>query len=198
LWKRGKHVSGVYDDVDLPYPDAKVSDRLCIGGPCKYVVKEGSGVTGTFLLEHVVPNMWTQYPDDVAKVLGKALIWFIFSPDSSNYLTTPLQDCVATTYNGIGQLPPGENPVKKIALVISGNKGELYLDELGENYGGGPGDRVGGGHQRKSNERDYGGGPGDRVGGGHQRKSNEREQLLALHSQIDQLNRIVGDMRTMQ
>jgi hypothetical protein len=118
--------------VDLPFPDAKVAARLCIGGPCKYVVKEGSGITDTFLLEHVVPNVWICYPDDVAKVLGKALLWFIFSPDSSNYLPTPLQDCIENAYNGIGQLPPGENPVKKIPLVVSGNEGELYLDELGE------------------------------------------------------------------
>jgi hypothetical protein len=50
-WKRDKHVSDVYGDVDLPYPDAKVAGRLSIGGPCKYVVKEGNGVTDNFLLE---------------------------------------------------------------------------------------------------------------------------------------------------
>jgi hypothetical protein len=113
--------------VDLPYPDAKVTGGLFLGGPCKYVVKEGSDITDTFLLEHVVPNVRTHYPDDVVMVLGKALLWYIFSPDSGNYLLTALQDHVETAYNGIGQLPPGENPVKKITLVVSGNKGELYL-----------------------------------------------------------------------
>jgi hypothetical protein len=122
-------------------------------------------------------NVRIRYPDDVAKVLGKSLLWFIFSPDSSNYLPTVLQDHIETAYNGIGQLPPGENPVKKIPLVVSGNEGELYLDELGE---------------------DYDWGPGERVGGGHQRETNEQEQLLAVHLQIDQLSRRVGDMRTMQ
>jgi hypothetical protein len=73
-------------------------------------------------------------------------LWFLFSPDSSNYLLTALQDRVETAYNSIGQLPPGKNPVKKIALVVSGNEGELYLDELGKDYGGGTGDRVGGCH----------------------------------------------------
>jgi hypothetical protein len=76
--------------VDLPYPDAKVADRLCIGGACKYVVKEGSGVTETFLLEHVVLNVRRQYPDDVTKVLGKAFSGFILSPDINNYLPTAL------------------------------------------------------------------------------------------------------------
>jgi hypothetical protein len=53
-WKRGNHVSDVYDDINLPWPDAKVSGRLCIGGPCKYVVKADSGITDNFLLERVV------------------------------------------------------------------------------------------------------------------------------------------------
>jgi hypothetical protein len=43
-WKKGQRVSDVYDGIELPFPDAKVAGKLCIGGPCKYVVKEGSGV----------------------------------------------------------------------------------------------------------------------------------------------------------
>ncbi len=95
-WKRRKHVSDVYDDVELPYPDAKVAGRLCVGGPCKYVLKEGSGVTDNFLLENVVRSTRTRYSDDVAKVLGKALLWLIFSPDG-DYLPQALQDRVNTT-----------------------------------------------------------------------------------------------------
>jgi hypothetical protein len=33
-WKRKGRVSDVYDDVELPYPDVKVADKLCVGGPC--------------------------------------------------------------------------------------------------------------------------------------------------------------------
>jgi hypothetical protein len=77
-WKSCKHVLDVYDDVDLPYPGAKVAGRLFVRGPCKYVVKEGSGVTDNFLLENVVPNVQMRYSDDVAKVLGKALLWSNF------------------------------------------------------------------------------------------------------------------------
>ncbi len=120
-WKRRKHVSNVYDDVDLPYPDAKVAGRLCVGGPCKYVVKEGSGVTDNFLLENVVPNVRTRYADDVAKVLGKALLWLIFSSDS-DYLPQALRDCVRTAYDNIAQLPAGENPVKKLQLLSQAMK----------------------------------------------------------------------------
>ncbi len=69
-------------------------------------------------------NTRTRYSDDVAKVLGKALLWLIFSPDG-NYLPQALQDRVKTAYNNNALLPAGENPVKKIALVVSGNEGEL-------------------------------------------------------------------------
>jgi hypothetical protein len=70
-----------------------------------------------------MPNVQRQYADGMAKVLGKALLWLRFSP-GSNYLPQALQYYhVQTACNNIDQLPAGENPVKKITLVISGNKG---------------------------------------------------------------------------
>ena len=35
-WKSKGRVSDIYDDTELPYPDAKVCEMLCIGGPCFY------------------------------------------------------------------------------------------------------------------------------------------------------------------
>ncbi len=38
-WKGKGHISDVYyDDVELPYPDCKVAEKLCIDGPCFYLV----------------------------------------------------------------------------------------------------------------------------------------------------------------
>ena len=44
-------------EPNLPYPDAKVAAAICCGGPCKHVVKEGSGVNDMWMKEHasVVP-----------------------------------------------------------------------------------------------------------------------------------------------
>ena len=36
-WKSRARTSDVYDNVELPYPDAKVANKLCIGGPCFYL-----------------------------------------------------------------------------------------------------------------------------------------------------------------
>jgi hypothetical protein len=126
-WKRSKNVSNVCDDVDLPHPDAKVAGRLCMGGPCKCVVKEGSGIADNFLLKHVVPNVRTRRSDGVAKVLGKALLWLIFTPDG-DHLPHALRERVRTACDDVARLLAGENPIKKIRLFISGDEGELCLD----------------------------------------------------------------------
>jgi hypothetical protein len=56
----------------------------------------------------------------------------------------------------------------KVVLVVSGNEGELYLDELEGNEGGG------------------GGGNGGANGGAHQAVS-EREWPQAIYSQMESL-----------
>jgi hypothetical protein len=166
-WKKGMRVSDVYDDIELPFPDAKVAGKLCIGGPCKYVIKEGSGVTDNFLLQHVVPNICTRLPADVAKVLAKPLLWMLFSSQKT-YLPQAMRDRVSSAYNNIRLLPAAENPVKKILLVVTGNEGEVYLDEVGT----------------EQNQM--------------LRQTNERELLMALHSQISTLRRSVEELKATQ
>jgi hypothetical protein len=70
-------------------------------------------------------------------------------------------------------LPADENPVKKVLLVITGDEGLVYLDEVGDpgNDGGGPAVRQ---------------------------QANEREQMLALQSQISALQRSLQDIRASQ
>ncbi len=40
-WKGACRVSNVYENIELPYPDAKVAEKLCGGGPCFYVSDPG-------------------------------------------------------------------------------------------------------------------------------------------------------------
>ena len=58
-WKEAGRVSDVYNDVELPYPDAKVVKKLCGGGPCFYMSDPGLDATmmNTFVLSCVVPNI---------------------------------------------------------------------------------------------------------------------------------------------
>jgi hypothetical protein len=52
-WKGKGCVSDVYDDEELPYPDCKVAEKLCIGGPCFYLIDNSvvdSNIMMTFIL----------------------------------------------------------------------------------------------------------------------------------------------------
>jgi hypothetical protein len=45
--------------VELPYPDCKVTEKLCIGGPCFYLIDNSfvkSTAMNTFILTKVVAN----------------------------------------------------------------------------------------------------------------------------------------------
>ena len=82
-WKSTRRVSDVYDDIELPYVDAKVAGCLCMGGPCKYVLKNNSGVTNNFILEYVTPNIALRLGDEVAVRLGTALLYYIFTAEGA-------------------------------------------------------------------------------------------------------------------
>jgi hypothetical protein len=64
-----------YIDVTLLWPDAKVASKL-IGGPCKYVLKESSGLCNDWLCEHVAPKILQCFEKDVA-VLALPLLWAV-------------------------------------------------------------------------------------------------------------------------
>jgi len=83
-WKGKGRVSDMYDNVELPYPDAKVAEKLCFGGACIYkncdeddVFK--NSVINNFLLTIVVPNIRKKLPESVSLVLGRSLLWCAFS-----------------------------------------------------------------------------------------------------------------------
>ena len=86
--------SDAYDDVELPYPDAKVlANELCICGPCFYLLPGEQGNDGdndanlslmikTFLLTHMVPNMRRRMSASCSFILEKALLWLVCSPNN--------------------------------------------------------------------------------------------------------------------
>jgi hypothetical protein len=68
----------------------------------RYVLKEGSGITGNFPLEHIVPSIPVQFSDPVATVLALVpLLCAVFENDN-NYLQQ------------VSQFPDDEYPVKKL------------------------------------------------------------------------------------
>ena len=60
--------------------DGKVAAALCMGGPTKYVYREGSGLTDAFLSDKVCPHIRAKFGGRVAVVLGKSLLWVCKEP----------------------------------------------------------------------------------------------------------------------
>ena len=111
--KADRRTSDVYDDNQLPYVNAKVAGMLCPGGACSYSIRESSPVTEDWILENVVPNIAaSSYGRTLAKLLGKALLWTIFS-HKSHWVPDALVERVRLAYD----------------VLLSGQDQELQLQE---------------------------------------------------------------------
>jgi hypothetical protein len=131
-WKKNARQQDKYTDVDLPYPDGKTSVALCIGGACKYVCRKGVRVTDEWIRMHIVPNISNNYDPAIALVLGRAVLWAAFNPETSEYVPANIRQRINTHYTDYvrGSLTADENPVHKVQLIASELEGVLFLDEL--------------------------------------------------------------------
>jgi hypothetical protein len=154
-WKNKKRQVDTYIGVLLPYPDAKVAATLCVGGPVKYELRRGCGVTEQWLIDNVVVQVGRHFPRGVALVLGKALLWGIFNENTTALIDNAMSERVkAAVLRLNSNLPVGMNPVRKIPVIVSGDEGSLMITEMddedddermdeddgGTNGGGGAGD----------------------------------------------------------
>jgi hypothetical protein len=134
-WKGKGRVSDWYDDVELPYPDCRVAEKLCLGGPCFYLINTSicsATVLSTFILTKVVPNIRKRLPDSTSIVLGMAVLWLVFSSVANNFLSEDFIDEVKRSLNdtGVAILTNGQNPILKMPVLVSGSEGTVYIDEL--------------------------------------------------------------------
>jgi hypothetical protein len=136
-WRK-RRVQDQYVSVNLPYPDAKVAAALCVGGPCRYALKQGSGVSDNWLRQYVVPNILRSQhiQDRVALVLALPLVWAAFDNDMENYMPATLRNRIRTAYEDIRQLDIAENPVKKVRLVVTGQEYDVRIDQLFDDEAG--------------------------------------------------------------
>jgi hypothetical protein len=162
-WKGAGRVSDVYDDVELPYPDAKVAEKLCGGGACFYLPnpRYDTVMMNSFILNHVVPNVKKRLPESACLVLGRALLWLICSPVVDDYVPTDLKDKVLADWAHVrggsevdtpAPLIDNEeqesNPIQQVAVTVSGDHGAVFIDTIGDLEGEGA---RGVGHQQGTN-----------------------------------------------
>jgi hypothetical protein len=159
-----------------------VAAALCIGGACKYVLKESCGVTDDWLLETVAPNILLQFPREVALTLARPLLWAVFEPHLQGYLPDTLTERVRLAYAFVRRLPAAANPVEKIPIIITGAEGEVYIDEIGADLDQGVCKVVP---------------QGEQPAGGAQRRlaGQQRNEVLGLYSLQKETQR---DMKEMQ
>ena len=192
-WKNRARVSDAYDDVELPYPDAKVANKLCIGGPCFYLLANehanGESPPGdndanltmmikTFLLTHVVPNVRRRMSESCSFILGKALLWYIYSPNNvvPQDFAAPIKQELNEILRAAGIAnvdDPDFSPVKKVPVVVSGDEGSVFIEVIDDELAVGTNNRIAGG-------------------------TGIREQLLTLQSGIAQLRRDSHDIKLTQ
>lgn len=100
-------------------------------------MREGSGISDNWILQYVVQRIASHFPIAVALVLGCALLWLVFEDRNAagddKYLQEELSDQVWLAYRDIPgwTLPLIENPIKKVLLIVTGDEGEVYIDEVG-------------------------------------------------------------------
>ena len=130
-WKTDRRVGDRYEDVELPFVDAKVAGMTCVGGPCSYRIKADSPVTDDWILEHVVPNIagHASYGPGLGRILGKALLWVIFS-EKSNWVPGAIVERVKIAYYQLLGEESAENPIEKKMLVITGDDASLLINEV--------------------------------------------------------------------
>ena len=177
-------VSDVYMDVTLPYPDAKVASILCVGGPCKYALRDGCGISDQWLTTHVVPALASRarISKKVSLVLAKPVLWACFDDRLQSFVPEHIKERVCRDYQHIRVLDENVNPVKRVLLIISGFESELHVDEV-----------VGLEEIFDGNEVD-----GERGGGhGNARNvlANNREHFRVLYAQNMSLRRELQEVR---
>ena len=132
-WKRWRRIQDVYVDTTLEFPDIKVACALCVGGPCKYKFVAGCGLSDSWVLENVVPNIAAQFDRGVAVVLGKAYLFAIFDPLLRHNVPRRKYEEVMNSYSALDdriRLPVGTSPVVKVPIVMSHVEDQVYLDEI--------------------------------------------------------------------
>ena len=184
-WKKNRRTSDAYDDPELPYPDAKVAALLCVGGPCSYRIKEGSAVTDNWILEYVVPRIAASYGQTLAKVLGKALLWAIFS-EKSGWVAGTIVNRVKGAYNNLaGEGAGEENPIEKRLLVVTGDDATLYISEVVSS-------NTQQNQQQQQQQQEAGQPQQQQQIAGHLEGQTNRQLLHTLLSQIGQLQTSVS------
>eukprot|EP00957_Ditylum_brightwellii_P063997 4854643-Ditylum_brightwellii.AAC.1 len=117
----------------LPWPDVKVASKLCVGGPCKYALKEKAEILDSWLLEQVMTSIAGVFDQQTALVLSFLLLWAVYDDGQVAAVCPEISSRIKAVYNRLSSRchqQIGENPVKKLLLVASRQEDEVHLGKI--------------------------------------------------------------------
>jgi len=168
-WWSSKKQVGVYIDIDVPYPDAKVASVLCgPRGPCKYALRDRVSLTDDFF-SSIAPRCIEAFGREVGIILARSLLWAAYEKEVRtnkkviSVIPSDLGARIKAVYGG-GDV----NPIEKVGLVVSQRMDQLEIFPV--SFG---------------SSNDDGGSGGGGMG----------QNVTDISSQIFHLQQIVGDMR---
>ena len=185
-WRKGsRQIVDRYINIEQQFLDAKVAAALCPGGAIKYCLVEQSGITNTWLYEHVVPGIKEYFVDDsIIDVLALPLLFACLNNDVLKYVPLTLSTRIRERYETIRVLPATTNPVKRVFISVVRNQDQLNIDELVD---------VVDGQQRMNNNNN------------NSNNNNDQLNLILLQIQqikqamainFDQVNQSINNQRT--
>jgi hypothetical protein len=65
-------------------------------------------------------------------VLGKAVLWLAFSSVACDFVAEEYRDCVKRDLadTGMVTIVDGQYPILKVPIIVSGNQGTVFIDEI--------------------------------------------------------------------
>ena len=120
-----------YTGTQLHWPDIHAASKLCLGGICKYKVKDGSGITNEWLSREVAPAITASFGAAVGNILAKALLWACYEPSQVDLVPADLCHNVTSRFILLeSTLADGINPIEKVEVIASQMGGTISLDEI--------------------------------------------------------------------
>jgi hypothetical protein len=132
-WKRNtRRIVDRYIDVKQEYMDAKVQAALCVGGPIKYKLVAGCGITKAWCNKYVVPGICQYFgnTNPICHVLALPILFACFDPELKLTVPADLLKRITDAYSLIAVLPETLNPVQRVLLNIYRINESLQMDEL--------------------------------------------------------------------
>jgi hypothetical protein len=135
-WKKTRRVVDRYLDVEQEFVDAKVEAALCVGGPIKYKLVDGSGITSAWYDEYVVPGIKQYFGESntISDVLALPLLYASLEIDLVHTVPLTIASRIRQAYEVIRVLDVDVNPVVKVRLDVHRVQDRLCIDEVNDDY----------------------------------------------------------------